>query len=89
MALSIGVQRGSKIKIGDKLLTVIDLEPRVHVLVDVDGQTHSVTDKRRIEIAPGVFLSLGMNPSGKTPKWVPPSARLAFEAPRSVEITRQ
>lgn len=89
MALSIGVQRGSKIKVGQRLLTVLDLEPMVHVLVDVDGHRHAVTDKQRTEIMPGVFLSLGLNPGRKPPPWAAPSARLAFEAPRSIEITRQ
>lgn len=83
MALSIGVIRGSEIRIGDSLLLVGSISQTV-VLVTVDGGASiPITDRERKEILPDVFLSLGkiVGAGGG-------NTRLAFEAPKSIKIKR-
>lgn len=84
VALSIGVGKGSRIKVGDSMLRVVEIVPGVAISVQLDGnKTFMITDSERTEIMPGVFVQIGLNP-----KNVDSGSRLAFEAPRSITINR-
>lgn len=85
MALSIGVREGSKIQVGKNLLSVkqIDDSRRIHILYG--KQEHLITDEERTEVEPDVFISCGIKSDRPTNYNF---SRLAFEAPRSVEIHR-
>lgn len=82
MALSIGVSVGSKIDIGGKMLTVKAMAPPNLIVVSVDGAADVVvSDLSRTEILPNVFVFAGVGKGGG-------SHRLAFEASRSIRISR-
>lgn len=83
MALSLGVQKGSMIKIGSKELEVLDIDYGQAVCVRYNGKVHFVTDKQRTELGPNIYVSYGLSRNHMVP-----SARLAFEAPREVGILR-
>jgi len=85
MALSLGVSRGSKIDIGSHLLEVMSVMVDHAVRVRINGRSFDLTEKQRTEVAPDVFISYGRGPTQSNG----PSARLAIEAPRSMEITRR
>lgn len=84
MALSIGVQKGSKILVGGTPVNVTDIAYGHSVRLQVDDDEFLITEQERTEILPEVFVSYGKNPE----KMNQPSARLAFEAPRSIRILR-
>jgi hypothetical protein len=84
MALSIGVHVGSRIKVGQKVLTVHEIirPDAVSVSVD-DGPQFILSDQYSTEIAPEVRVFCGMARNSEHQ-----ASRLAFEAPRSVKINR-
>lgn len=84
MALSLGVHKGSKVRVGSKNLEVLDIVYGETVSVRFDGHVHQVTDKQRTEIMPNVYVSYGLSRKETTL----PTARLAFEAPREIAILR-
>lgn len=84
MALSLGIKPNSKFQIGDKVMTVLDVGPGQRALVEVDGKKMSVTDTHSTEVVPGVFVSYGPHRTSSGLS----SHRLAFEAPRSIVISR-
>lgn len=87
MALSMGVSVGSKIIIGngvadERMMRILDTTNGIVNLQMDDGKKFIITDFERTEILPNVFVSLGMK-KGETS-----NTRLAFEAPREIQITR-
>ena len=84
MALSIGVQKGSKLLVGGQTVEVLDIVYGHSMAVAAGGKTHQVNDQERTEILPNVYVSYGKNL--RRPNQ--PGARLAFEAPRSIRINR-
>jgi hypothetical protein len=84
MALSIGVQKGSKLLVGGETIEIVDIVYGHSMDVRVQGAIHHVTDQERTLIMPDVYVSYGKNL--KRPGQ--PGARLAFEAPRSIRINR-
>lgn len=89
MALSIGVKRGSQIRVfteaWESLVKVKAVEALDSIVVDVDGRTYTITDLERQEVLPQVLLSCGRSgQSGSQGGY----SRLAFEAPRSIRIER-
>lgn len=86
MALSLGVTDGSKIRVGSDIVEVVSVVGTAHIQVRVGGQNHLITDCERTEILPGVFVSCGRNDDRQFGG--ASFSRLAFEAPRSIEIKR-
>ena len=84
MALSLGIKPNSKFQIGDKTMVVLDVGPGQRALVEVDGKKMSITDTHRTEVVPNVFVSYGPHRTSSGLS----SHRLAFEAPRSIVISR-
>jgi hypothetical protein len=84
MALSLGVSIGSKVQIGDKLLVITDILNGNHISLTYGGKTFLITESERTEIDPTVFVSCGSRDSNRHEKYT----RLAFEAPREIQITR-
>lgn len=84
MALIIGVNKSSKIQVGDKMVKIGDILPTVVMLKVEGGEDFMISDKERTEILPDVFVSLGLNHRTQSTN----SNRLAFEAPMSVKINR-
>lgn len=88
MALVIGVTKGSRIRVDDSMLTVLQIMSDSAVLLHIaDGNLDKeflVTEEERTEVIEDVFVSLGRdhNSSGTN------SSRLAFEAPLSIRINR-
>lgn len=86
MALSLGIKNGSKFLIGKDRMTVMEVGPGQRATVKVnDSQMMMVTDLCRTEVLPEVFVSFG--PTRAAVHGIN-SCRLAFEAPRSIAITR-
>ncbi len=82
MALSLGVSEGSKIEVGANMVTVRRIITSTLIVVAVDGGPDvTVSEQEKIELMPGVFVFAGVGGSGL-------GNRLAFEAPRSVNIRR-
>lgn len=83
MAKSIGVTRGSRIRVGSQVVKVISCTPRMVTLCVDHGKPLIITEEERVEIIPKVFVFVGvpdhLNISG---------SRLAFEAPRDILIDR-
>lgn len=82
MALSIGVTAGSQIRIGKSVLKVVDITSGLITVKVGNGPLHVLSDKERAEVLPNVFVFVGDMRGRNT------GSRLAFEAPRSVPITR-
>lgn len=84
MALSLGVRVGSLLTVGNTEVKVEEIGPGQRITLSLLGKSRLITDQERIEILPDVFVSMGMgsSPNGS------PAHRLAFEAPRSIEIKR-
>lgn len=85
MALSLGIQSGSQIQIGDSIMRVIEVArdgKLVHI--EVTGKRFSVSDEERTEILDDVFVQVGIPTNWNTPL----RSRLAFEAPRCITINR-
>ena len=85
MALSLGVTDGSKIRVGTEILEVVSIVGTAHIQVRVADKNHLITDCERTEVLPGVFVSCGRNDDRQ---FAASFSRLAFEAPRSIEIKR-
>lgn len=83
MALAIGVSPGSKIRVGSSVVEVQTILKRVAIVIIVGGIQFTITDSQRTEILPDVFVSYGS--SARESDGL---ARLAFEAPREIRITR-
>lgn len=86
MALSLGVAAGSKIKVGSDIVEVVSVVGTAHVQIGVRGQSYLITDCERTEILPNVFVSCGRNDDRQFGG--AGFSRLAFEAPRSIDIKR-
>lgn len=85
MALSIGVRKGSKIKVGECMLEVLALPETNQITVSFDGKQHTLTDEERILLAPDVYASVGKTDASLGVHY----SRIAFEAPRRIRIERQ
>lgn len=83
MALSLGIHEGSKIQVGSHVVTVTEIVRDNLMTVEAGGLKHMVTDTERTEILPSVFVFCGSS-HGQAAT----NARLAFEAPRSININR-
>ena len=83
MALSLGVRKGSKLEIGNRQVEVVALSTPDYVELQAGSHKFLVTSYERTEILPDVFVSMGSEDRahGKF-------ARLAIEAPQSVNIRR-
>lgn len=84
MALSLGVQKGSRLSIGGQVIEVIDIDLGYSVDVLVHGKIHHITENERTLILPQVYVSYGRNPNSNDQF----GARLAFAAPREIQINR-
>jgi hypothetical protein len=82
MALSIGVSAGSKIKVGKSMVAVQEANRRMVTLKVDGGPTQIITEAERTEILPQVYVFIGVGPDSGM------NSRLAFEAPRSIQIDR-
>lgn len=87
MALSLGVQAGSNIKVGQWMLHVDEvLDNGLRVKVDVGGKKFFVSDDERVEVLKDVFVFCGVS-AGMG--WnMPYKSKLAFEAPTDILIHR-
>lgn len=85
MALSLGISVGSKIRVGTSVVEVVSVMGTARVLIKVEGKEFMITDCERTEILPNVFVSCGRNDDKQ---FLASFSRLAFEAPRSIEINR-
>lgn len=83
MALLVGVSTGTRILVGKSVVTVRDIQDKVMCLQVGNGPDIFVTNKERVEILPQVFVFVG---EGHLPNT---GDRLAFEAPRSIQILRE
>lgn len=83
MALSLGVRKGSTIKVGGDVVTVTDVVKADEVHVRVRETNFTVTDKERTQILPDVFVFCGSKDAFQKG-----NSRLAFEAPRRIRIER-
>lgn len=85
MALCLGVKAGDRISVGVSELVVDALLTDGTIFITVENEQYQITDKRREEILPSVFVSCGLAASARRDKF----SKLAFEAPRSIKIMRQ
>ncbi|KVR21706.1 hypothetical protein WK13_34780 [Burkholderia ubonensis] len=83
MALSIGVSRGSVIRVGDEELHVVSIQSRGSMTVEFRGQQYNVTDQERVELMEDTFVSCGLSAHDPNARH-----RLAFEAPNHVRIKK-
>jgi sRNA-binding carbon storage regulator CsrA len=82
MSLSIGVSTGSRISVGDHVVRVKSINSPNLFVVDIDGGNEVVISEReKIEVLPDVFVQSGVGQKGG-------GNRLAFDAPRSIKISR-
>lgn len=86
-ALSLGVQAGSNIKIGQYLLHVDEiLDNGLRVRLSVGGRSFLVADDERTEVLPAVFIFCGVSADKG---WnMPHKSKLAIEAPTDILIDR-
>lgn len=87
VALSLGVQAGSRIKVGLAVVKVIEiLNNGLEVVLEAGGNRFVVNDEEKKEILPSVFVFCGIS------AWMywdqPYKSKLAFDAPRSIAINR-
>lgn len=87
MALSLGVTIGSKIRVGNETLEVLDVRDAMDTKLRAAGHVFTITDMERQEVLPSVFISLGWSNSTKDARF-PHFSRLAIEAPRELRIER-
>lgn len=88
MALSLGVKRGSKIRFSQKqILEVLEVKSAEEMVIDVDGTRFTITDKERTEVLPTVYVFCGRVTKGQAAQQQK-YARIAIEAPRSIDIDR-
>jgi sRNA-binding carbon storage regulator CsrA len=84
MPLSLGVSVGDRIEVGDSIVKVKAIKNHKLIIVSVNGGPDiSVNDNNAdaVEILPDVRLFTGLDRDGAR-------SRLAFDAPRSIKITR-
>ena len=83
MSLILGVPLDDCILIGGERFCVTKImNPQECIVEDGEGIRYTLTDDRAEEIRPDVFVSVGLNQTMTT-------AKLSFDAPRSVEIRRE
>jgi hypothetical protein len=85
VALSIGINEGSKIRVGNKLLVVQQIPDARHVHILYGREPFLITDEERTEVEPGVYIQCGVKADRPFQENF---SRLAFEAPRAVGIHR-
>jgi sRNA-binding carbon storage regulator CsrA len=82
MALSLGIKVGSLIHVGEHAVKVLSVSADI-IEISVDGGSPVlVTEQKREKILDEVYVSLGVGSTGT-------GSRLAFDAPRSIPITRK
>jgi sRNA-binding carbon storage regulator CsrA len=87
MSLSLGVRTGGQIKIGDDMLTVSSVaRDGLTVRVNVRGREYQLSDEEKTEVLPDVYVFCGV--SAHTPWGLPFRSKLAFDAPRVIQIDR-
>jgi membrane protease subunit (stomatin/prohibitin family) len=85
MALSLGVQAGSRLKIGSTMLQVLKiLDGGRAISIKVNDHTYEVGNQRKIEVLPSVFVFCGVVGGWSSPT----KSKLALDAPRSIQIAR-
>ena len=85
MALSLGMDIGERLIIGESTLRVTDIAQGYIFTLDVDGKEYVVADRDRVQILPEVFARSGLNRENIISQR---SGRLALEAPHSLSIRR-
>lgn len=81
--LALAIPLGSSVVIGDEKFRIKEiLGVKECVLEDEEGISYTLTDDRAEEVRPEVFVSVGLNQSMTT-------AKLSFDAPRSIAISRE
>jgi hypothetical protein len=85
VALSLGMDIGERLLIGDSSVRVKDITKGYIFTLDVDGKEHIVADRERVQILPEVFVRSGLDRNNINAQR---SGRLALEAPRSISIRR-
>jgi hypothetical protein len=83
MALSIGVSKGTEIRVGEHTLKVLAIENRQRITVEFKGVEHHLTDQERVELMDNTFVCCGLSKHDADQR-----PRLAFEAPRHVSIDK-
>jgi hypothetical protein len=86
MALSIGVSVGSKVDVGGHVVQVKTLVRPNKIVVTVDNGAEIVINESRTQILPTVFVFVGIGQVQQQKKQG--GNRLAFEAPKSIRISR-
>jgi hypothetical protein len=82
LALTLGVRVGHKIQVGEHMVEVKKVHSTTLMTLTIDGESDvQVSDQSRKEIVPSVHVFTGSK-EGET------GYRLAFEAPKSVKISR-
>lgn len=84
MALSLGVEVGSTIQVGESKLVVEALLADGTIFVRVGDEQFQITDQRRTQVLPDVYVSCGMPAVSRRDRF----SKLAFEAPRHIKILR-
>ena len=80
--LSLGLATLSNFYVGGKKFCVSKIYDGLSFRVtDNDGEDYEITDKKSVKIMEDVYVSAGLNGTNKL-------ARLAIEAPKSIEILR-
>lgn len=82
MALVLNLCEGDAVYIAGKAYTLADVKKGAVRLLTESGQIFDVTDYKATEIAPDVFVSVGLRGAAA-------GIRLAFRAPHSIKIDRQ
>jgi hypothetical protein len=82
MALSLGINVGTRVRVGDHCVEVKATLPGNRILLALDkGGEVMVSELETTAIFPGVKVCFGKTKSGK-------GERLAFEAPREIAVAR-
>jgi hypothetical protein len=85
MALSLGVKAGSQVRVGTSMLRVLKiLAGGKSISIEVDDRYYLIGNQEKTEILPLVFVFCGIVGDWNSPL----KSRLAFDAPRAVEIER-
>ena len=83
MALSIGVTAGTRIRVDEQLVHVLEARPKMVTIRVDNSKPRVITDEERTEILPRVFVQCGVQEG-----LLVSGSRLAFEAPREIKIER-
>lgn len=85
MALSIGVYRGLKIQVDNgPMLVIREIISQDKVRATFDGREILITDLERTKLMENVFVQVGLYNKSRGSQFT----RLAFEAPRAIQIKR-